>query len=113
MISDQVIDFSNESLHAAECLANASQIISACRLFATDHGGNYPLVLSDLVPQYLRDPSVFGASRFPNSNEIGYEYFGGKVTDPSSAVLLRGCYTTTDGKRTVFRVDGSGTRERP
>ena len=113
MIQDQVIDFFNESLHAAECLANASQIIGACRLYANDHQGNYPVVLSELVPKYLADPSVFGRSSYPNPKEIGYEYFGGKTSDPPTEVLLRGCYTTTDGKRTVFRVDGSGTRERP
>jgi hypothetical protein len=96
---------------AAKCLSNAKQIGTGCKLYAMDHKGAFPNDLNELVPDYLPDRGVFSSPLAPTPGKLDYEYFGagGKDTDPSGKILLRGKYTTEDGERSVVRFDISGT----
>jgi hypothetical protein len=45
-----------------DCQANLVRIGTACKLYATDHGGHYPGQLPDLVPAYLKSIPTCPAS---------------------------------------------------
>lgn len=85
---------------ATKCLANAKQIGRGCWLYADDHDDKFPKNLNDLVPDYLRDLRVLHSPFSPDTNDIGYEYFGGKRTDPPDNVLLRARFPTKDDNMT-------------
>jgi type II secretory pathway pseudopilin PulG len=97
---------------ATKCLSNAQQIALSCRLYASDHDGNYPQTLEQLVPDYLPDNHIFTCPITKDATTVGYEYFGGTDTDPPNKVLLTSKATTRDHKRVVVYVDSSGILKR-
>ncbi len=92
------------------CMANAKQIALGCKLYASDHGGSYPVKLEELVPRYLPDASDFISPLSPKE-AIGYDYYSGLDSDPPDKILLRSKDLTPDGKRVIVRSDCSGTFE--
>lgn len=109
------LDIDEESKRAIKCLSNAKSISIACLAYADNHEGNYPKNLLELVPDYISDKSIFNSPFSPKPDEMGYEYFPGfKMSDPDpeNKILLRGRYTTKDGKRSVVRLDSRGATER-
>lgn len=92
----------------AECLHHAKTIALACKLYASDHGGKYPARLDELIPGYLPDGSMFSCPFSPGSREIGYEYFGGRDTDPAHQMLLRSQKTDGQHRRILIYADASG-----
>lgn len=89
-------------------LSNAKQIALACKLYAMDNGDAFPATLDELVPDYLPDPAVFICPMSGPDVPMGYEYFGGKDTDPPEKVLLVSKAADRRGRRVVVRVDVSG-----
>jgi hypothetical protein len=102
----------NERGLAIKCLSQAKQIATACKLYAMDHKGDYPQNLDQLVPDYLPDRQVFLCPMNKKDVSIGYDYFGGKDTDPPDKILLKSKMTTTRHQRIVVTSDGSGTLKR-
>lgn len=92
-------------------LSNAKQIALACKLYAMDHDGNFPPTLDVLVPEYLPDRAVFICPMSGPDVPMGFEYFGGKETDPPKKVLLVSKASDRRGRRVVVRVDTSGQIE--
>ncbi len=87
-------------------LSNARQIAIACRVYATDHEGAFPPRLEELVPKYLPDSlklvCPLSGPEVPN----GYDYLGGKDSDPPKQVLLVSKASGHKGLRIVAHVDG-------
>lgn len=69
-------------------MSNARQIAFACEAYAVDHNGAFPGALTELTPKYLPDPKKLECPLSGPSVPIGYEYYGGKNTDPPATVLL-------------------------
>jgi len=87
------------------CLAQARQIATACKLYATDHDGHYPNDVNALFPDYLKDKSVLVCPFSDGTDPIGYECFGGHDMEALDIVLLRSRFTTRDGRRTIIYSD--------
>jgi len=90
-------------------LSNEKQLIVACRLYATDHQGQFPPNLEALVPKYLTDKALlispFNAMA---SGYEGYDYKAGHTeADPASTVLIEDRFAATKNLRVVAHVDGS------
>ncbi|MDB6154959.1 MAG: hypothetical protein JWL90_3412 [Chthoniobacteraceae bacterium] len=82
-----------------KALSNAKQIGLACKLFATDYNGNYPMytdiskdpkvsatpgsssndVLQTLMPDYLPDKSIFGIPKSAFCKKVGAGQTGNKL----------------------------------
>ena len=92
---------------SVKCLSEAKQIAMACKLYAMDHKGNYPPALDQLVPEYLPDKHIFECALRKGQPPEGYEYFGGKDTDPASTHLFSSRATTRDRRRIVATSDGA------
>lgn len=88
-------------------LSNAQQIATGCLLYAGDHNGAFPKTLNQMVPEYLPEPAIFVCPLSPNE-PIGFEYFGGKDSDPKDEVLLRSKGTTSDERRVIVYKGGKG-----
>jgi type II secretory pathway pseudopilin PulG len=90
-----------------KALDNGRAIAVACRMYAADHQGAFPKKLEALVPDYLPDGSVFICPYSGPSEPVGYIYYGGRVSDPETKILLvsKG---RSKGKRRVL-VDVGGT----
>jgi hypothetical protein len=88
-------------------LSNARQIAIACLAYATDHEGAFPSRLEELVPKYLPDSlklvCPLSGPEVPN----GYDYLGGKDSDPPKQVLLVSKASARQGRRIIAHVDGS------
>jgi hypothetical protein len=54
-----------ESARSAASISNVRQVAMAIEMYATDHDGQMPTKLSDLVPEYIDSAAVFVS---PNSN---------------------------------------------
>jgi hypothetical protein len=95
-------------------LSNAKQIGLACKLYAVDHHSAFPKDLNELVPEYIRDPSVFSSPLAPKRGQIDYDYFGAgsKDTDPGGKILLKDRYAAKNGERSFVRFDMTGGTER-
>ncbi len=100
-----------EEARALRCLANAKQLGLACRLFAQDHGGRFSTDVNELVPDYVIDTSLFGSPLAPTLKDFCYELLGGVDSDEPSQMLVRGLFTTSDGRRSVVYVNGWGALE--
>jgi hypothetical protein len=91
----------------AESLSHARQIAVASLAYAADHEGVFPPRLEELVPQYLPDSAKLvcplSGPEIPN----GYEYFGGKDSDPPAQVLLVSKASGRKGWRIIAHVNGS------
>ena len=91
-------------------LSNAKQIAIGCKIYATEHNGAFPKTVEELVPEFLPNPSIFVCPLSP-AEPMGYEYFGGKETDPPENVLLVSKAADRRGRRVVIHVDASGAIE--
>ena len=92
-------------------LSNAKQIGTACLIYATDNDGAFPKTLDQLVPDYLPDRALFIDPLGPGM-PMGYEYFGGKESDPADKVLLINKTPDRRGRRVVIHVNGAGAIEK-
>ena len=91
-----------------QSLYNGHQIAIACRTYANDHNGAFPEALEELVPKYVATPKVFICPISGPSVPIGYEYYGGKVSDPESDILLVSKAVSRYGsRRVVVHVDST------
>jgi hypothetical protein len=98
---------------AVKSLAQAKQIGLACKLYASDHAGNFPPELDALVPTYLANKSLF-ISPFAPDEPVGYSYKPGLSTSsPGAAVLLEDKFSAREHQRVVVRVNGSGEITHP
>jgi len=89
-------------------LSNAKKIVLACILYAGDNDGKFPTDLKQLRgTPYPQDASIFTSAFSTDHSQPSYDYMGGEDTDPPKKVLLRGRFTTSDGRRVVAYVDGS------
>lgn len=94
-----------------QSMSHAKQIAIGCKLYATEHEDLFPKTLEELVPEFLPDRSVFVCPLSP-TEAMGYEYFGGKDTDPPENVLLVSKAADRRGRRVVIHVDASGVIEK-
>jgi len=74
-------------------LSNVKQVATACRLYALDHGGNFPAHLGELEPDYLPNLNELRAAVFVNPNKdsglrIDWLYFGAGFTEENPPTLL-------------------------
>lgn len=99
-------------------LSDAREIQLACYNYASDHGGHFPQKLEQLGPEYISDKRLLhcpmGLRLWPFSEDepsIGFDYFGGKTTDPSDQVLLRSKARSRRHERIIYTLDG-GTLKR-
>jgi len=97
---------------ATQCLSHAKQIALGCKLYALDHDGNFPQTLDQLIPEYLPDNCLFACPMTKDTSAMGYDYFGGKDTDPSTNILLTSKATTRDHKRVVVYSNLTGILKR-
>jgi hypothetical protein len=95
-----------------KCLVEAKQIGLACKIYAADHQGDYPPDLDQLVPKYLPDAKILECPLIKNQAPMGYDYFGGKDSDPGTKVLLSSKATTRTHKRIVVTSDGAAAIKR-
>jgi type II secretory pathway pseudopilin PulG len=95
-----------------KCLSQAKQIALACRLYAMDHKGDFPPTLDELIPDYLPDKQLFDCPIRKDQTPLGYDYFGGKDTDPATKILLSSKATTRTHRRIVATSDGSAMIKR-
>lgn len=89
---------------------NARQIVIACKLYASDHNGNYPGDLNELVKTGgISDDKILHDPLLHDDTQIGYEYFGAgmKDSDPPDKVLLMSKSADSRGKKVVAHNDGS------
>src|SRR5205823_4298386 len=93
-------------------MSHAKQIAMGCKLYALDHKDAFPPSLDELVPEYLPDRAVFTCPLSGPTVPIGYEYFGGKDTDPPEKVLLVSKAADRRGRHVVVHVDSSGGIEK-
>ena len=63
---------------ASQSMSHAKQIHLACFSYATDHDGKFPENLDQLIPDYLKDKSVFVCPMSEDKTSIGYEYLAEK-----------------------------------
>lgn len=94
--------------NAKTCLSNARQIALACKLYASDHDGQYPAKITDVMPDYVRDAALFVSPLSSKKEPVGYDYFGGKESDDPKKILLQSKDTTPDGKRIIVHMDLTG-----
>ena len=88
-------------------LVKAKVIAIACLAYAVEHDGNYPDELQQLIPDY-EDGKNFISPLATDTNKPSYEYFGRKHTEKAPVkLLLKGRFTTSDGRRSVVYSDGS------
>ena len=92
-------------------ISNAKQLYIACKIYAADHSSNFPPNLQLLVPDYIHDAKTLTCPLSGAAEPVGYEYFGGRETDPDEQVLLVSKGATAEGRRVVIRVDGTGGLE--
>ena len=96
---------------AIKSLSNAKQIAISCKLYAADHNGDFPPTLRDLVPMYVKDPAIFVDPLDPTHPADGYEYFGGKDSDPADKILIQS-KVANHNMRVIVHCDGSGLVQR-
>ena len=94
-----------------QSLSNAKQIALGCKLYASDNDGKFPAKLEDLVPTYVQDRKIFMDPADPQHSPVGYEYFGGKDTDPPDKILLES-KIVNHHMRVVVYCDSSGRIQR-
>ncbi len=97
-----------EKAKLTQSLSNGRQIAIGCRAYATDHGGEFPKTLDELVPKYLPDAKLLTSPVSGPSVPIGFEYYGGKDSDPGSKVLLVSKAAVRGKQRVVIHADSSG-----
>jgi len=101
-----------DKAQAMQSMNNARQIHMACMQYAMDNDGKFPQNLDQLVPSYLPNRRLFVCPLSGNKTSTGYEYFGGKESDPADKILLQSKATTKRHERVIVRVDGSAQLKR-
>jgi hypothetical protein len=96
-----------EKATETKSLSNEKQLVTACRLYAMDHQGQFPPNLAALVPKYLEDKAVL-ISPFQAGIPDGYDYKAGHTdTDPAGTVLIEDRFSSAKNVRVVAHIDGS------
>ena len=85
-------------------MAEAKQIVLACKLYAIDHHGHFPETLDQLIPTYLQDKHLF-VCPLNKHDPSGYEYLGGNESDPPDKVVLRSKAQTQRHQRIIVHLD--------
>jgi hypothetical protein len=88
-------------------LANGKQIATGCKLYAVDHQGAFPDRLEQLVPEYVPTPEIFASPLTP-SEPIGFDYFGGRDTDPPDQILLITKTSDSRHRRVIITLSTAG-----
>ncbi len=88
-------------------LNNARQIAIGCTAYAANNNGSFPRAIEELVPDYLPDRKVLICPLSGPTVAVGYDYYGGKDTDPRTNVLLASKALSRGKRRVVMHVDGS------
>jgi hypothetical protein len=105
-----LVGISSERSPATITLSNAKQVVLSCRIYASDHEGNFPKNLEELVPQYLSERQLLSNPKGKNNDTQGmsFDYFGSglKDTDPPNRVILRSRELFA-GKRVEAHVDAT------
>lgn len=84
----------------------------ACRAYAAEHNGLYPADLKQLVPEY-DDGKNLVSPLATDTDQPSYEYFGKNHTENSPVkLILKGRFTTSDGRRSLVYSDGNARLER-
>ena len=106
-----VIPVYNSAYSAANAtvsLAQAKRLAVQCQAYASDHGGKFPSLLEDLVPDYIQDNRGLADPAQKGSEEIGYLYFGtGRIQSERLTGVLLESKAVYNGKRIVALYDGS------
>jgi hypothetical protein len=111
-----------EKSMVAKSMNDTRQLVTACKIYASDHNGSYPPnleqlfkdgILNDRKLLQVRTTSI--ASERRDESEDGYEYFGAKMTDssPGQHILIMSRWEDSQGKRIVGRNDGTVKLEVP
>ena len=87
-----------------KAMAEARQIVLACKLFAGDHDGALPDTLDQLIPTYLPDKHLF-VCPLDKNDPSGYDYFGGNASDPRDKIILKSKAETPQHLRIVGHLD--------
>jgi len=87
-------------------IANAKQILFACKEYAADNNGRYPDSLDDLFPAYLPDRSILVSPLKPGE-PLGYLYKPGltEASPPDTVVLEDKFAPAAKHERVVVYVD--------
>lgn len=101
------IGFAETKSAQTQSLANGRAIALACRAYASEHQGKFPATLEALVPQYLSDPAVFACPLAGTSEPIGFDYHGGRDSDPAGKPLLVSKGHTPRKRHVVVYTDGT------
>ena len=91
-------------------MSNAKQIVTACKIYAADHDGNYPPDLDALQKEsILVDDKVLTCPLLKDDTQIGYEYYGAGVKDSDAPdkVILVSKAVTEKGERVIVYNDSS------
>jgi len=89
-------------------LRQARWIAYQCKGYANDHGGRFPNLLSDLVPDYVQDEKSLTDPGKPGSHEIGYLYFGtGRMQAEGETKVLLESKAIYRNKKAVAYFNGS------
>jgi hypothetical protein len=98
-------------------LANGRVLATACKLYASDHDGRFPIHLSELDPDYIEGVKSLRGVAFGPDAEAQYRYdwlyFGAGFTasNPPTVLLASPLITVTPGKlqnRIVIKGDATG-----
>ena len=98
---------------------NGKQLGIACRLFAEDHDGRFPVHLSELQPDYVREENfkslayrVVDAAGRPTNETLDWLYYGAGFDDTSITTVLIASPQVVISKGKPYRVsiqaDSSG-----
>ena len=91
---------------ATKSLAQAKQIVLACKLYASDNDGKFPPTLDALAPTYCM-PTIF-VSPFAPDEAMGYTYTPGKTEkSPATEIVVEDKFSGKEHQRIVAHVDGS------
>lgn len=91
----------------AKCARNLQLLHVALGIYATDHGGAFPVSIAELVPCYTSDAAIFNC---PGKRNSGYAYYRGRTVEDGADVALMSDAQVNDRskleKELVFSDDG-------
>lgn len=103
----------NDRSDTTRNLSNARQMTTALRIYASDHQGNYPPRLQDLVTEQIVDPGFLetcGQMILPKGMKMPWRVLAGvKDTDPGSLPLIVSP-TSMYGHRQLIAYNDSSTQ---
>lgn len=94
-------------------MANGRQIVTACLIYAVDHGDKMPDHLAQLVESGVLELEELNKLLTNEDGEPVFEYLGAGLATSADGgqVVLRGLEEYSDGKRVIGRLDASFTVE--